>query len=689
MHKYLGVLSSDTINRDGYLIVFEALEKSIADNATKGMPSLIDHDFHRPAGWIFPFGILVEPKISKTIGSFHMCDTEEDQNLIYPKIQEHRIYIDYKTCKDHLDEFKSLLADHYSDQGKFTQKACVAYYRTDIVKSVFPKLFDNLDKSGLIYLDDILKEFDYMGSGIFKSKNTEFCIFCHQFFNRSLSRVNNFNTYFIDEFIQLNSKENVTLRIAIDPDLIGLSKTHSGFLEFDYWWGPKFNDDISKLPNEVTRYESNEEQKFFSGVSGTEFWWKTDESGRVLEIEEIRESPSMGIGADSYGCRYIHSIYDNEKEEFNHFDGAVRLYSEEQILERWEASINKSGKNTDYTKLFRIDGKLDLSDWKKLCILYYKGNPLLFEYFGVKEEYENERPKPKTRNELDRCLPNRITSEDGVRLFVSYHNKTEDYSSFERKIINPDILRFENGDYLTTLEYDIIEISKYLNRIGERIDYPEEINFVKPYDLYTNYPIVLHGNNDTENHLNKTLQAFQAVFEKQNKNLNKTISFTIAWEMESFETRLSVFGKCSEIIKWFLAAEPIPAKYEDFRVWTVQQRKWIYETYEYSDRDFSHLLKEDGVLYIKRTSIDSSMISFPNDDDPEYYEIETKGNKELNALIEENTVKPSYVTLLTEVVCTKTGENYLTSNTSKYMDEDVTMGIKGMDLLGFFWTDEV
>jgi hypothetical protein len=58
-------------------------------------------------------------------------------------------------------------------------------------------------------------------------------------------------------------------------------------------------------------------------------------------------------------------------------------------------------------------------------------------------------------------------------------------------------------------------------------------------------------------------------------------------------------------------------------------------------------------------------------------------------LIEENTIQPSYVALLTEVVCTRTGENYLDSNTSKYLDEDVNMGIKGMDLLGFFWTDGV
>ena len=689
MYKYLGILSSDAINRDGYLITFEALENSISKTALKGTPSLLDHDAHRPIGWTFPFGILIEPKINKTIGNFLIIENEKDEELIYPKIQEYWNYINHEACNEHVDEFTQLLKEDFSSEGKFLEKGCVAYNSIGIVTKVFPKLFENVDKSGLLYLEDILNNFDYIGSGIFKSKNTEFSIFCHQYFNRSLSRINNYNTYFIDEFIRLNSNENIKLRIALDPDLIGLSKTYTGTLEFDYWWGPKFNEDISNLPNEVTRYESSVEQKTFSSVLGTEFWWKTDDSGRTLEIEEIRESPSLGIDAESYGCRYIHSIYDIEKQEFNHFDGAVRVYSEEQILERWETNINKAGKNTHYTKLFRIDGKLDLADWKKLCILYYKGNPLLFEYFGAKEEYENERPKPEIQGELDRCLPNKITQDDGIRLFVSYHNKDQDYSSFERKLTILDSLEFENADSISVAEYDIVEIGKYLNRIGESIDYPSGINFVKPYDLYTNYSTILHGSNETENHLKKTIQAFKAIFEIQNKNLNKTISFTIAWEMENFETRLSIFGKSSEIVKWLNTFEQIPVQYEEFRIWLIAQKKWIGESYQYSDRNFSHLLRDSGVFYIKRTAINGDMITFPNEDDPEYYELQIKGNEKLEALIQEDIIHPSYVTLLTDVICMKTGENYFTSNTSKYLDEDVTMGIRGMELLGFFWTDKV
>ncbi|WP_241285467.1 hypothetical protein [Chryseobacterium arthrosphaerae] len=689
MQKYLGALSSDTVSRDGYLITFEALEKGIADNAVKGIPSLIEHDFHRPLGWNFPFGILIEPKISRTIGNFIVCENESDKELIYPRIQNYWHNLNYEDCINYQAEFKELLQDNFSDEGVFIFKSCVAYNNQNIVKKQFPKLFDKVDKSGLIYLDEILAEFDYIGCGIFKNKNNDFSIFCHQYFRRNLSLLNNYNTYFIDEFIKLHSNKEIKLRIAIDPNLIGLSKTFRGFLEFDYWWGPKFNDDISSLPNQVTRYECNDEQKFYSGVLGTEFWWKTDENEKTLEVEEIREKPSLGINKESYGCRYIHSIYDNKNSEFIHFDGAVRLYSEDQIIERWETNINKAGKNTDYTKLFRIDGKLQLADWKKLCILYYKNNPLLFEYFGAKEEYENLKKQPNVNlNWENNYYPYKIAPEDGVRLFVSYHKKDEKYTSFDRKIINPSVLDFQNGKTLSVVEYDIIEIEKYLKRIGEKLIYSEDISFIKPFDFYTNYPIILHGSINTEKLVQNTLNAFKTIFNIQNQKINKTISFTLGWEMENFETRISVYGKSSEIIKWLELNPKVPIEYEEFRKWMIKQREWIY-TYNYKNKDLASILKDDGKFYINRKFINQELISFQNTEPSGNFHINVNRGTELDTLIQQKKVFPSYIGLIKKASCSKTKENYFISETSKYLDDDTYMIIEEIEFLDFFWTDEI
>jgi hypothetical protein len=690
MFNRLGVLTSDALNRDGYIIAFQALEQMIAKNAVDGLPQLIDHDFHRPLGWIFPFGVLVEPKLSRVIGNFYYGESDQDYEAINPRIHHHWQQINIEACQPHIAEFQHLLGANFSNNGKFIEKGAIAYQLENITNTVFPDLFSRLDKSGLIYLNDILKDFDYVGHGIFKSKDSAFCIFCHQYFKRSLSLLNSYNTYFIDEFIKLKDQPNLTLRIAIDRNLIGLSKTMKGNLELDYWWGPKFNEDISNLPDGVTRYESNEDQKFFSNVVGTEFWWKSDGNEKTLEVEEIREKPSLGVNKDSYGCRYLHSIYDTSRQEFIHFDGAIRMYTDEQILVRWETNISKAGKNTDYTKLFRIDGKLELEDWKKLCILYYKGNPLLFEYFGAKEEYENLRNATKSTpaTKFTQLIPYQVNNYDGVRILASYHKKANDYQTFERKISSSDSLGFRNGEILRTLEYDIIEVEKYIRRAGGSLTYPADIEFVKPFDFCTNYPIILHGANNTGQLLTTTLNAFRHIFEIQNRTLNKTVSFTLTWEMPEFEVRLSFFGKSSELMKWLKTHESIPVDYPTFKEWLKEQRQWICDTYEYRNNDCIGLVQEDGVFFIKRTGIEPAMIKFPDENDPNYFEINLDNNHELKELMDLKKIFPAHLGLIKKVTCSKTGENYLTSNTSKYLDEGVKMIVEKIDLLGFFWTDE-
>lgn len=210
-------------------------------------------------------------------------------------------------------------------------------------------------------------------------------------------------------------------------------------------------------------------------------------------------------------------------------------------------------------------------------------------------------------------MPYKINTEDGIRLFISYHNKNEKSEDFERKIINPSVLKFQDGETLNFVEYDIIEIEKYLKRKGGKLGYPPDINFIKPFDFYTNYPIILHGSINTENLVQNTLDAFRTIFEIQNKELNKTISLTIGWEMENFETRISIYGKSSEITKWLNFNNKIPISYQEFRNWIILQRKWINENYNNTSKDFSKILKDDGKFYINRTTIDHEMISFPNE----------------------------------------------------------------------------
>ncbi|MCK6609193.1 MAG: hypothetical protein L6Q46_12960, partial [Flavobacterium sp.] len=126
----------------------------------------------------------------------------------------------------------------------------------------------------------------------------------------------------------------------------------------------------------------------------------------------------------------------------------------------------------------------------------------------------------------------------------------------------------------------------------------------------------------------------------------------------------------------------------NFRQWLIKQRKWIYDSYNYLEKDFTHLLKNDGVFHIKRKAIKHEMISFPNEEDESYFEIKAKADTELDKFIKDKFIFPSYMGIIKKATCTKTGSDYFTSDTSKYLDSDVAMAIEKIELAGFFWTDE-
>ena len=88
----------------------------------------------------------------------------------------------------------------------------------------------------------------------------------------------------------------------------------------------------------------------------------------------------MGIGEDKYACRYVHSMIDEETKLPYHLDGAMRIYDEEAFLERIETDISKAGKNTEYVKLWRIDGEIDIVLWKELLNDFYRDNHQVGEY---------------------------------------------------------------------------------------------------------------------------------------------------------------------------------------------------------------------------------------------------------------------------------------------------------------------
>ncbi len=153
-----------------------------------------------------------------------------------------------KSIEPYQSDFISELGDFFDkENGRLFYNNLVLYNQSDILFKVYPKLAEAIakDKAGLIEINLLLESFDYLGYGVFKEKSSNKAILAHPFFRKSLSHYNNFHSIFLDELVSLSEKEQVTTKIKLDPDFIGFSPSFLQSFEFEYWWGPKYEDDSS------------------------------------------------------------------------------------------------------------------------------------------------------------------------------------------------------------------------------------------------------------------------------------------------------------------------------------------------------------------------------------------------------------------------------------------------------------
>lgn len=694
MKSELIVASSDKINKKGFCFALCALEGTVHDNCEFGAPQLIAHDQHRHVGQTIPLGLYIQPNLARQISKNLMASEENDFNYlqaIRQKFIESNLESNYFQSKTKIlrQKLSSILEDGIefkNHKSSFGQDKGILY-------KLYPYLKELRDKDGLIHLKELLQNFGYIGNGALKHKIDGFIIFCNSYFRRSLSRRNNFHTTFLDKFFSLKDETDITLRIALDEDIVSHEEIHNEYVELDYWFGPTYTDNIEQIPNGITRYESNSDQKFFSQVTGMDFWWKSEKdlNLKTLEAEEIREEPSLGVNNSSYGCRYVHSIYDISKSKFEHFDGAIRMYDEEEIMKRWDTNINKAGKNTIYTKLFRIDGKLPLEDWKLLTTLYYHGNPLIYEYFNAEKPDSSAASNVSAyiEDDKEKDVPKITDIPKGINVYFTYRPVTATLNKNHKRSIHFTPAIEYRGDSLRVLEYDILEIKKVLQRMGENLEIPNDVKYVKPYDLYTNYPTIYHYGDNVSKSLQETTKAYLTIFKLQSEVMQKHVSFGYAWEMEDKLITMSLYGEISEVVKYLENVPSPPTEREKFRIWMGEMYEWLSQNYPEQQYDGIHRIEEDGRQVIKRDFEHGKLI-----ENVKLVETGLKFDININEMnddfkidFENGRIAPVQMILLNEIVCKKTGEDYFTSCRSKYLD-DTAMMITKCELLGFFWTDK-
>ena len=126
---------------------------------------------------------------------------------------------------------------------------------------------ENTDDDGLVLLDVLLNDFDYCGQGVFRCKKNKLAIILHSFFRRSCSIFNNYNFGFIDQLFKVYQSGNHSVKVRLETDFIGFAPSWKQCREYEFWYGPKYNDDIANIQGEInfTDYKyHNESQSILS-----------------------------------------------------------------------------------------------------------------------------------------------------------------------------------------------------------------------------------------------------------------------------------------------------------------------------------------------------------------------------------------------------------------------------------------
>ncbi|MDR6963968.1 hypothetical protein [Shewanella putrefaciens] len=686
MKSKLAILNTDQINKYDYRFSLSALESGLKQTWDVGTPSFISHDYHRPYAWCQTLGLWIMPHQAALMGNILTPTDKEEQeriNNLCSGFISRKIQDVSENEKDKL--LSSIDNDFISENAIVVQRECVSILDDNIARKMFPEIFlgDETDKHSLISL----RKLNPIQPGIFEYKGL--VLFAHRFFRRSLSQFNNLNIPFLQRFQDLLLEDELDLKIAIDPHSLGLIGSYKKPIELDFWWGPKFSDDLNNIPLGVTLHRSNDKDEFFSGVSKTEFWWHHQDGIQSLECEELRETPSYGFSCEKneelYGCRYVHSMVNDEGKAY-HLDGAVRVYNEDQFINRLDVDISKAGKNTEYYKLWRIDGAIDISLWKSLISDFYKDNHLIGEYFlGGNRKIQDFKYAQDVLNTTEKYLQHNFFDEDGMQAFLSYNDIIEKEVVEEEDIFfcPVEYLSDDQGNRWRFIDFRTLDFIKALRlSTNFKLKLPKGTKYFYFYDYNINLPLLICKSGNHIESVKKIFDCIKIFIDSLNSVENEVITLAVGIEYEKVLAKFSLIFKPEGFLRYMQNNEIVfPSDLDKVGEWIEEFQNSLSNIFKDTTTTFhdSGYISQIGQFTVNRKYIPNDMIFWG----PEFGLKIHKSDEEIIGLIQSEKMSAAPVISIDEVKCENCNGNYITCECDLIMKDKI---IDAFEPISMFWS---
>lgn len=655
--KLIGIAITDEKNLYGHIIDYKELVSIYSDNYKNIIASFLNHDHSRdPISYTKMFGMLISNKMfALTISSNFIMTENEMKNVksIYNNFINNLI----NKNVDKFDELILKLGANLSNNYRKLFTYAVTIEDKNIISRMFPELLDKIDDDGLI---DIKELKDMIYPGVYKYK--DFIIFAHRFFKRGCALENSFNNKLLEK-LQIMSKNNlVNIKIRIDLDLIGLIGTEQCMLEYDYIWGPKFNDDLNSIPDGETVHEFKDEEKHMYGIDKVEILWKSRGNEKIFESEEITND-SLNNSKVVFRNRYVHSIIKSDEINPFHLDGAIRQYTIDEHINRIDSRIIDNN-NAEYIKLWRLDGKIEVNNWKELISIFYNENKLLGEYFNGNDEILNDiKYNPNIEN--NSVLKSPIAH-------ISFLEKEVCENGYDF-IIYPQSLYLDKYHifYYEYPSYNLIKLLKN-KKYNLKLYNALYLDFVNS-SVINNVAIKCDSNNVKI--LEDTLYELYLKLYDDSK-----ISYSILVNYNTKSVLYSFAGYVKDFIILNNSKINIPENEDDINNYIDILYKHLNSNYTENNDNISKYLNLNGTLSFKKNILNNNEYKLTMDDKQVMIQLskymEIKDNEEINMALN-----------VREAICSKCGENYFECEHVSSNKENIYTEIKKFDYIGVFITN--
>lgn len=246
----------------------------------------------------------------------------------------------------------------------------------------FPELTDEVEKTGsdrglLSVTEEFLPERGSPFAQWLEFNENTF------FISRSLPTASNGTLELSESLLFL--VRNPKIKLKVRPDCFRKQPVSGTIPRFELasWHGRPFSLGwVRKLRGEHLA-EHGPNDSSLDGHS-TQFLWSSKKDAVIqFSMEELphKAEGNLEQADETIFTRFVHAIFDPEKEIFTHLDGTMRIYGKSDYENRICRQNLKDCGNYRKAKIFRIDGEIDCEMFRRAIGTFYKWNRMPIEYF--------------------------------------------------------------------------------------------------------------------------------------------------------------------------------------------------------------------------------------------------------------------------------------------------------------------